>query len=368
MVVNEVKEKFATIISTITSPKKSPNTKLPTSKKRKLVESDENVDDSSSPSSGDKMNSRSIEDFYKRLKTFTTSEWFGKPLCLSPYVMASYGWYLLKEDVVICASCQKMFLVDLPWSGSENYASEVLKCVENIKQCHSKMCAWINTNVVPTSGTADQFQMRVNSLVQLGYKLPYISGEVLKQIDMSKEELKQIHSTVKIDDVRSDDVIVSAVVLALCGWEKSENELVEMITCKLTKQNIGLWGITSIESKNVGKPPKKRRGKRRSGGKESDNKQQVETRLFHPLDEHYIWSPWIRNMNINNLFENPLQFGSDDATSTCGWKSLKRVMMTSQSKTTNQNLDSQKAFERADKLLSSWDSPNLKKDKYLKLS
>ena len=73
MVVNEVKEKFATIISTITSPKKSPNTKLPTSKKRKVVESDENVDDSSSPSSGDKMNSRSIEDFYKRLKTFTVS-------------------------------------------------------------------------------------------------------------------------------------------------------------------------------------------------------------------------------------------------------------------------------------------------------
>ena len=46
-----------------------------------------------------------------------------------------------------------------------------------------------------------------------------------------------------------------------------------MLTCKLTKQNIGLWGITSIESKNVGKTSKKRRGKRRSGGKESDNKQ-----------------------------------------------------------------------------------------------
>ena len=71
MVVNEVKEKFATIISTITSPKKSPDSKQ-VSRKRKLVGSDENVDDSSSPSS-DKMNSRSLEDFYKRLKTFTVS-------------------------------------------------------------------------------------------------------------------------------------------------------------------------------------------------------------------------------------------------------------------------------------------------------
>jgi len=368
MVVNEVKEKFATIISTITSPKKSPDSKQ-VSRKRKLVGSDENVDDSSSPSS-DKMNSRSLEDFYKRLKTFTASEWFGKPLCLSPFVMASYGWYLLKEDVVMCASCNKMFVVDLPWSGSENYASEVLKCVENIRGKKSKMCAWVNSHVAPSNvQDGDQFQSRVNSLVQLGDKLPHISDEVLEQIGVSRDDVRQIHSTVKTDDVNSDDVIVSAVVLAMCGWEKSENELVEMLTCKLTMQNIGLWGITSIESKSVGKSPKPRRGKRRSGGgKESDDKKQEETRLFHPLDEHYIWSPWICNMNINNLFENPLQFGIDDATSTCGWKSLKRALMTSHNKTTNQKLDSQKAFERADKLLSSWDSPNLKKNKYLKIS
>ena len=53
----------------------------------------------------------------------------------------------------------------------------------------------------------------------------------------------------------------------------SENQLVEMLTCKLTMQNVGLWGITAIESKHVGKSPKPRRGKRRSGGgKESDDK------------------------------------------------------------------------------------------------
>ena len=64
-------------------------------------------------------------------------------------------------------------------------------------------------------------------------------------------------------------IVIKFLILTLIIFN-SENELAEMLTCKLTKQNIGLWGITSIESKNVGKTSKKRRGKRRSGGKESD--------------------------------------------------------------------------------------------------
>ena len=55
---------------------------------------------------------------------------------------------------------------------------------------------------------------------------------------MSKEELKQFHSTVKIDDVRSDDVIASAVVLALCGWEK--RFVVVIIVCECLVQLLQL--------------------------------------------------------------------------------------------------------------------------------
>ena len=70
-----------------------------------------------------------------------------------------------------------------------------------------------------------------------------------------------------------------------------------MLTCKLTKQNIGLWGITSIESKNVGKPPKKRRGKRRSGGKESDNKQVFVLKLIKKIKVLTIIFYTLNNFN-----------------------------------------------------------------------
>jgi len=389
IVVDEVKEKFATIISTITSPKSSPNMKQG-SRKRKLVETNENVDDSATPPS-DKMNTRSMEDFYKRLKTFSASEWFGKPLCLSPIVMSSYGWYLLKEDVVICSSCQQMFVVDLPWSGSDNYTSEVLKCVENIKSCHNKMCAWPNTYISPimdlNDHMYDQFQFRVNSLISLDASLPLITEEVLEFVGLTREQVKKIYSTVtketgddvaKTDDVTiNDDVMISAVVLALCGWEKSTNELADMLTCQLTQQNIGLWGITKVESKvESGEKqvsPKRRRGARRStSSATNENAQKIDTTLFHPLNEHLRWSPWISNMDINQLFENPLEFGNDDVTD-CGWKSLKRVitnMTSSQNDVTMKKtkvVDSQMAYEQADKLLQSWDSPTVKKKKYSKL-
>jgi len=57
------------------------------------------------PSSRKKPRILSVDSYLDRLRTFTSSNYFAKPIGVSPIVCAAHGWHCIQTDIVECSNC-----------------------------------------------------------------------------------------------------------------------------------------------------------------------------------------------------------------------------------------------------------------------
>lgn len=301
---------------------------------------------------------RTEEGYLTRLKTFTLDKWFGKPLCLSPPFLAQFGWECFEEDVVKCVTCSALFAVRLPWRCDDNYVDEVKKSCLKMKESHYKMCAWPSSPSLPShvapfdenflsedikKKLIEQFHARMTSLRDLKSSLPFISKEILGELELTREGIvkvcKHLQSlfvgSAAVHDDISEEMTISAFVLAMCGWCNSSTEFINLLTCEETNKNIGLWGFISIDEENnnhkrqvspsKGKEPSPKRRKTRS----QDVSEESTLEHFHPLHNNYRWSSWtivLHSDASSCFFLDPLNHAVQTDKKP-GWQVVKNLLL-----------------------------------------
>jgi len=328
------------------------------------------------------------EDYLTRLKSFTPSFWNCKPLCLSPPVVAQLGWTCYEEDLIQCLTCSAILTVRIPWCNADNYSQEVKKNFENLKKGHSKICPWLSlhSTISPFDeaylsdedkrNLVNEFADRVSSLQQLHLSLPFVTGDQLVDLGLSRKEVLMIYKNLKndkdvieSDEDHSDEIFISCVVLSLCGWNRNKNPLIKSLVCEESTRMIGLWNFHSIKEEKVdglrhisanNEPEKKRRKTRSQDIFEESSKE-----LFHPLKQHYFWSPWRVSLNsklFSKLCEDPINDARDNSKIP-GWLVIKKLVfehynlneapLAEKSKT---KTDPLLAIQQAMRLFDSWTS------------
>lgn len=325
VVVDQVKNCVGNLICSLDSPlaKTADSSPCNTPVKSPLQKAIKRAQQRSSTVSAEPVNKQqhTHEEYLRRLKTFTLSNWFGKPMCLSPPFLAQFGWECMEEDVVTCVTCGAMFSVRLPLVSADNYENEVRKACSNFKDAHSKMCAWPHTHtlaahmnpfddLVVFGGEGGQklveaFASRVSALKELGTVLPHVSDEVLTELNLKKETLMKIYEGLRASDIKNlhlnavvgiDEVSISAIVLALCGWTNKSSDMISLMWCKETNCQVGLWNFYSVAEHKQGvsccNSPDKQPSSKRCKTRSQDVFENELKSSFHPLDNNYRWSPW----------------------------------------------------------------------------
>lgn len=312
-------------------------------------------------------NPRSAEEFQLRINTFNIHNWFGKPMCLSPPFLAQFGWECIQEDVVKCNTCSALQYFRLPLPSDDNYAAEIVKGCKGLRSGHFKMCAWPSSFSSPCQvapfdesflsddnkrALLNDFCQRVKGLKTLTTSLPYFTHPFLTELGLSKTSVLAMHKymsacsyedmkeSLKNEDVAvatfSDDIIVSCMVLAMCGWSKSSTtNLISLVTCKETNRNAGLWNFHSIADEKVGvkqlspsKANKEPSPKRRKTRSRNDVVESSSKAGFHPLEENYRWSPWsvvLHSTASALFFSDPLQNAVENHKNP-GWQVIKNLL------------------------------------------
>lgn len=313
----------------------------------------ENGTGSSSPSEKSHSLSekqRSEEAFLDRIATFKVPNWLGKPLALSPPLLAHYGWQCIGLDTVKCCSCSAIFSVRLPWPNADNYREQCLTYRQKVLTAHTKICSWpsypcSDSFVSPflhggiSSGEIrEDFIKRKKNLLRLGDRLPQLERTILKELNLSEVQLQAIGNVQNeesdvINVANSDDnekyytrlsQHETAAVLSMCGWDTKSNvgSLSPSIFCKTSGRSVGLWNFYSfIEEKpsaeaepastsseeplltsgskrpsdpdqNESTTPKKARVVPESHTG-SPSHMTIKKQFFHPQEQHHPWSSWI---------------------------------------------------------------------------
>lgn len=294
---------------------------------------------------------RSEEAFLDRVATFTVPNWLGKPLALSPPLLAHYGWQCIGLDTVKCCSCSAIFSVRLPWPNADNYREQCLSYRQKVLTTHTKICSWpsypcSDSFVSPflhggisSSELREEFVARKKNLIRLGEKLPQLERKILKELNLSETQLQAIvniqHEEADVVNVGSpgenDEYYTrlslheTAAVLSMCGWDTKSNvgSASPTIFCKTSGRSVGLWNFYSftedkpaaqVQPDDVNSPAKPlvSSGSKRSS--DLDQSQQttpkkarilsessagspshmmITKQFFHPLEQHHPSSSWI---------------------------------------------------------------------------
>jgi hypothetical protein len=131
---------------------------------------------------GAKCRPWSLADFVQRVETFRASQWFGKPLQLSPLQCARFGWTNSGKDTLSCACCGEVLVV----SGSPSDCSRVLPQLES---AHSADCPWRHL--------ATPAEYTILSLVPSGALLARLAARVHRCAPVPVEDARVSDSAVR---------------------------------------------------------------------------------------------------------------------------------------------------------------------------
>lgn len=87
----------------------------------------------------------SPEGYWKRVDTFTSFGWFGKPLALSPLHCARFGWQLRAPDSLVCPHCKRQLIFQN--SDPTQLVSYSQLFLELLKSTHTEDCTFRNKSV-----------------------------------------------------------------------------------------------------------------------------------------------------------------------------------------------------------------------------
>lgn len=223
------------------------------------------------------------DSFIKRVRSFKSSSWFAKPRWLSPVLCARYGWVNDDVDLLHCVGCQSVLVVRSPSSFDPAIYDACKKRLEDqLKQAaHHPCCTWpscptpaviilAHSTSSSQAVVAEDFINKAQLLYSVGKDLPTIE---CSSLNVTESDITALCSLVRnspkfLQDAEIPDALQSAVLLALTGWDLSEDGKAYpgciSVQCFLCMRQPGLWNYVSItgandivpdvESENSGEP------------------------------------------------------------------------------------------------------------------
>ncbi|XP_026402486.1 uncharacterized protein LOC113298050 [Papaver somniferum] len=183
-------------------------------------------------------------DLLRRLATFKSMTWFGKPKAVSAINCALRGWINVEMDIIACEACGSRLLFSTPSSWSRQQIEKAAAVFSlKLDSGHKLLCPWIDNaceerlaQFPPTTppALADSYKERSSALLQLS-ALPKVSSSAIDYMrSLQLEGFLEETSTLEIGpgeasavtyfgsvDGRLDSNLYyqALKLIALCGWE-----------------------------------------------------------------------------------------------------------------------------------------------------
>ncbi|KAI3991798.1 hypothetical protein MKX01_038196 [Papaver californicum] len=183
-------------------------------------------------------------DLLRRLATFKSMTWFGKPKSVSAVNCALRGWINVEMDIIACEACGSRLLFSTPSSWTRQQIEKAAAVFSlKLDSGHKSLCSWIDNaceerlaQFPPTTppALADSYKERSSALLQLS-ALPKISSSAIDYMrSLQLESFLEEASTLElgcgeaspityfggVDGTLNSNLYYQALkLIALCGWE-----------------------------------------------------------------------------------------------------------------------------------------------------
>ncbi|XP_077220931.1 C3HC zinc finger-like protein [Tasmannia lanceolata] len=189
-------------------------------------------------------------DLMRRLATFKSMTWFGKPKVVSPENCARRGWVNLEMDIISCEACGARLLFSTPSSWTQQQVEKAAAVFSlKLDSGHKLLCPWIDNACdemlalfppTPVPALVEGYNERSSALLQLS-ALPLISSSAIdymrspqleRLLEQSSDSLCSSHDgtcpsgSSRCKELENESEAVSArlyyqaqKIISLCGWD-----------------------------------------------------------------------------------------------------------------------------------------------------
>ncbi|KAJ4973739.1 hypothetical protein NE237_006913 [Protea cynaroides] len=196
-------------------------------------------------------------DLMRRLGTFKSMTWFGKPKVVNAVNCARRGWVSVEMDIIACESCGARLLFSTPSSWGQQQVEKAAAVFSlKLDNGHKQLCPWIDNACdetlaqfppTPPPALVDAYRERSSALLELS-SLPMIAPSTVDymrspQLDRFLEQSSMLEYSVgtfhisSIEYLDNESETLSArlyfqaqKLISLCGWEP--HSLPYAVDCK----------------------------------------------------------------------------------------------------------------------------------------
>ncbi|OQS04627.1 hypothetical protein THRCLA_20833 [Thraustotheca clavata] len=241
------------------------------------------------------------DDFLSRVRTFTSLNWFAKPLELDLLVCAQHGWINTGPDELHCQCCHEKLHCFIDSRLSQEGAHKVVNALrERLTSYHLNTCPW-RENPSPASFCHLRFWT-----IEEGSEAVLRSIELtcIEAVDVDESHLVELDQTfleelfnnigiVKEEQTKFCDTVVNKaieastkpniasttlVAMAVSGWKLKQHPDVSMILqCDYCNRSV-------VALQKSQEPEQESTSKR------------MKPNSFHPLEQHRWFCPWQRQV------------------------------------------------------------------------
>ncbi|KAI3885177.1 hypothetical protein MKW98_002569 [Papaver atlanticum] len=183
-------------------------------------------------------------DLLRRLATFKSMTWFGKPKAVSAINCALRGWINVEMDIIACEACGSRLLFSTPSSWTRQQIEKAAAVFSlKLDSGHKLLCPWIDNaceerlaQFPPTTppALADGYKERSSALLRLS-ALPKVSSSAIdymrspqlesfleeaSTLELGRGEASAVTYFGSVDGTPNSNLYYQALkLIALCGWE-----------------------------------------------------------------------------------------------------------------------------------------------------
>jgi len=208
---------------------------------------------------------RTYPEYISRIETFNAILWHSKPACLSPPIVALYGWQLYDSNVLKCSQidCEEVLNCELPERTNSCYPIRLEKILRSLIQCHNSCCKFSRStepiDFLTNYRSTFLFHNRMATFKNVE-NLPSIESKFLSRHGDKLEELYQFHNS-------DGNISRNGFLFSLTGWKYCHET--ESLICEADARSVPI-------------------------GRFIDRK-------FNSDREHRPWSIWLTNYCIADL-------------------------------------------------------------------
>ncbi|EGG23625.1 hypothetical protein DFA_05759 [Cavenderia fasciculata] len=218
-------------------------------------------------------------DYYRRVKSFTISRWFAKPVLVDPLQCARFGWINCDVDMLECTMCSKRLYYNIaPSLSACQTQKRVIDFSNQVKTTgHRETCPWRDNGSpsfyarlinVPSKTLIESYMARVNNIYKNLNRFPDIDttfwGIVQKKENNNLLTMIIKEAGILTDSNNTKDIKLKvACIIALCGWDyykgddhnnnnnassSSSTTREDSVCCSYCQRVCGMWNFTELST------------------------------------------------------------------------------------------------------------------------